>query len=182
MSETLLGKLGRIEVYATMGDITQISTPAIMTAINSGGLWFGGVDGAIQRISGNHYHAQALAHMPLKDLDVVIAKGGKTKHSGKFKDVVFVVDDLESPLQNVVYTGLEAVHNESYNKVLIPSMRMGVMLGVVEKTPQEAVDRMNKGVRKFADKYGANTQLNNLTFVVYNDQKTMSLLEKRLKF
>ena len=42
------------------GDITRTATvDAIVTLINSGGMWFGGVDGAIQRVAGGQYHAQA---------------------------------------------------------------------------------------------------------------------------
>lgn len=37
-------------IQVVQGDITQISVDAIMTAINSGGMWFGGVDGAIQNL------------------------------------------------------------------------------------------------------------------------------------
>lgn len=42
------------------GDITRMaSVNAIVTLINSEGAWFGGVDGAIQRVAGGQYHAQA---------------------------------------------------------------------------------------------------------------------------
>ena len=112
MSENLVKRIGKTELYVVLGDITQIPTDAIMTAINSGGLWFGGIDGAIQRVAGNHYHAQAAEAMPLSDLQTVVARGNASKHMGKFNDVVFVVDDLESSLDKVVYTGLEAAHQE----------------------------------------------------------------------
>ena len=49
------------------GDITQIKADALITAINSGGMWFGGLDGAIQRSSGSMFHGQAQAAMPLTD-------------------------------------------------------------------------------------------------------------------
>jgi O-acetyl-ADP-ribose deacetylase (regulator of RNase III) len=181
MKETLLGKRRKVEIYATIGDITQIPTPAIMTAINSGGLWFGGVDGAIQRVAGEFYHEQAGNQMPLNNLDVVVAKGGSFSHRGKFKDVIFVVDDLRSPLDDVVYTGLEAAHKENYDKILIPAMRLGVMKGLVEKTPQETVKKIGIGIERFVDRYGTQTPLTNLTWVVYNDPKTMVILERGLK-
>lgn len=176
MTEKLLARRGKIEIYATIGDITQIQTPAILTAINSGGLWFGGVDRAIQKIAGEHYHAQAAAQMPLKNLQTIIAKGNVIKHKGKFQDVIFVVDDLQSNLDKVVYAGLESAHYGKYNKILMPAMRMGVMAGVRE-TPKEAIHNIGRGIDSFASKYGQKTQLNNITWVVYNDPKTMGLLE-----
>jgi len=99
------------KTYVTEGDITQIPADVLMTAINSGGMWFGGIDGAIQRVAGNMYHNQASQASPLRDLQTIVARG-TGKHRGKFRDVVFVVDDLESPLNDVIYTRLEAASSE----------------------------------------------------------------------
>ncbi|MDO8482561.1 MAG: hypothetical protein Q7S86_01930 [bacterium] len=55
---------------------------------------------------------------------------------------------------------------------------MGVMLGVVEKSVNEAVDEIAKGVKKFLAE--SPDALKNITFVVYNDSKTQSLLQKAL--
>ena len=100
-------KIGSLKIQVIDGDITQTPADAIMTAINSGGMWFGGVDGAIMRAAGNSYHAQASEAMPLSDLDVVVAKGDRARHQGQFDNVVFVVDDLLSPLDKITYNGLE---------------------------------------------------------------------------
>ncbi len=181
MTEVLLGKKKSVSLYGIVGDITQIPVVAIMTTINSGGLWYGGVDGAIQRAAGDYYHDQARSRMPLNDLEVVVARGNGISHRGKFKDVVFVVDDLISPLNDVVFKGLEVAHRENYGKILIPTIRMGVMAGVVEKTPQEAVERIESGVEKFIEEYGDKTQLKNLTWVVYNDERTIALLKSGFK-
>ena len=181
MSEALVKKIGNTNLYVVEGDITQIPTPAIMTAINSDGLWFGGVDGAIQRVAGNRYHSQAAAARPLYDLQTIVAKGNSKTHSGKFNDVVFVVDDLESSLDKVVYKGLEAAHQEGYPKILVPAIRMGVMAGVVEKTAKETIDRLGQGINDFLRNYGANTKLENLTFVVYRDPKAMQQLGQGLR-
>jgi len=54
------------------------------------------------------------------------------------------------------------------------------MLGEAEKTPEEAVRKMGKGVRNFMDKYGSQTPLKDLRFVVYNDQATADMLSKDL--
>jgi O-acetyl-ADP-ribose deacetylase (regulator of RNase III) len=55
------------KVSVIEGDITRINADAIVTAINSAGMWFGGIDDAIQRAAGDFYHNQAEAKMPLKN-------------------------------------------------------------------------------------------------------------------
>jgi O-acetyl-ADP-ribose deacetylase len=181
MAQDLIKKVENTGIYVSQGDITRMPADAIITAINSGGMWFGGIDGAIQRAAGNHYHAQASKAMPLEDLQTVVAKGNRRNHKGQFDNVVFVVDDLQTPLDNVVYTGLEAASEEGYQKVLLPTIRMGVMLGQVEKTPQEAVERMSNGVREFMGKYGKKTRIEDLRFVVYNDPRTATMLRDGLE-
>ena len=180
MDDNLVKRIGRTGLYVVQGDITQIPTDAIMTAINSAGLWFGGVDRAIQRVAGDHYHSQAGNAMPLYNLKTVIARGDASQHGGRFNDVVFVVDDLRSSLDQVVYTGLEAAHQEGYNKLLIPAMRMGVMAGVVERTPEETIARLKQGMEKFMREYGEQTRLENLTFVVYRDPNMTRQLQTGL--
>jgi len=180
MANNLIKTMGNTGIYVSQGDITRMPADAIITAINSGGLWFGGIDGAIQRAAGSGYHAQAQAVMPLKDLQTVVAKGNRNDHSGEFDNVVFVVDDLQSPLDNVVYNGLETASNEGYQRVLLPTVRMGVMLGQVEKTPEEAIERMSNGVREFMQKYGSTTKIGDLRFVVHNDSDTTDMLSKGL--
>jgi|GEM_PF-938692 len=176
----LINKVENTGIYVSQGDITKMPANAIVTAINSEGMWFGGIDGAIQRVAGNHYHAQAGARMPLSDLQTIVAKGNRKDHQGEFDNVVFVVDDLRSSLDKVVYTGLEVASKEGYQSVLLPTIRMGVMLGAVEKTPEEAVDRMGNGVREFLHKYGSSTKIGDLRFVVYNDPKITNMLREGL--
>ena len=149
------------------GDITQIPADALMTAINSGGLWFGGIDRAIQKVAGNMYHSQVERAQPLRDLQTVVAKG-TGPHRGKFKDVVFVIDDLESSLDRVIYFGLQTANRENYKYLLIPTIRMGVMAGVKE-TPEEAVIKMAGGLNEFVKRYSGGTNLENIKFVVYNN-------------
>jgi O-acetyl-ADP-ribose deacetylase (regulator of RNase III) len=181
MTDNQVIKLGNTGLYAMLGDITQIPSPAIMTAINSGGAWFGGVDGAIMRVAGMQYHSQAAAAMPLSDLDVVVAKGDRKMHKGQFNDVIFVVDDLESSLDKVVYKGLEAAHNQGYVEILIPAIRMGVMAGSVEKSPRETMGRIRYGIDSFIQDYGAETALASIIFVVYNDSSTLRQLADGLR-
>jgi O-acetyl-ADP-ribose deacetylase (regulator of RNase III) len=167
------------KVSVVSGDITRVKTDALITAINSGGMWFGGIDGVISRAAGNLFHSQAMKAMPLVDGQTIIARSNNHAHDGAFTDVVFVVDDLRRSLAEVVYDGLKAASGAGFKSVSLPTIRMGVMLGVVEKSIEEAVVEMSVGVRSFLKK-NLDTPIESIIFVVYNDKKTQSLLQKAL--
>jgi O-acetyl-ADP-ribose deacetylase (regulator of RNase III) len=116
--------------------------------------------------------------MPLADGQVVVARSNGHAHDGAFTNVVFVVDDLERPLREVVYNGLKAASDAGFKSVSLPTIRMGVMLEIVEKSVNEAVAEMAKGIQKFLA--AESNMLKNITFVVYNDPKTKALLQKAL--
>lgn len=165
----------RIHVHA--GDITQHPVDGLITAINSEGMWFGGVDGAIQRAAGNQYHQQASNRLgSLKHGQAFVATQ-VAKHRGTFRDVVFVTDDLQGPVRDIVRAGLEQAHAAGMSSVSLPAMRMGVMRGVVEKTPRETAAGIMAGVEQFIAKHGATTPLKDIHFVLYNDQASARELE-----
>jgi len=167
-----------MKISVCSGDITRVKADALITAINSGGMWFGGIDGVVQRAAGNLFHAQAQRAMPLTDGQTVVAKHGKAAHDAAFADVVFVVDDLQQPLRNVVHAGLKAASDAGFKSVSLPTIRMGVMLGAVEKSKQEAINEMAAGIAKFRKEHSDG--LNQITFVVYNDAETESLLRRAM--
>jgi len=120
------------------GDIARVPADALITAINSGGVWFGGIDAVIQRNAGSHFHEQALKAMPLRHGQTVIASGSDEQRDA-FKNVVFVVDDLKGPLSDTIYAGLKAASDAGFTSVTLPTIRMGLALGRVEKSVDEAV-------------------------------------------
>ena len=132
------------------GDISQVPSDAMITAINSGGMWFGGIDGVIQRAAGTGFHQQASAAMPLKDGQTVVAKK-RAAHRGAWGDVVFVIDDLQQPLNKIVRGALTAAGDAGYRTVSLPAIRTGVMLGAVEKNAQQAVAEIILGFRSYLD-------------------------------
>ncbi|MDD5463563.1 MAG: hypothetical protein PHP62_00245 [Candidatus Moranbacteria bacterium] len=172
-------EMKKTKIAVVGGDIAQQKAHALITAINSGGMWFGGIDGVIQRLAGGHFHSQASAAMPLFHEKTVIAKGDGCRNDGKFQNVVFVVDDLQSPLRNIVHAGLCSAAEAGFVTVTLPTIRMGVMLGAVEKTPEEAVIEMVLGVKSYMEKY-PDCPIEEITFVVYNDQRLQSLLSATL--
>lgn len=170
-------KVPKISVVS--GDIGQQKAHALITAINPGGAWFGGIDGVIQRLAGTHFHKQAAAAMPLFHEKTVVAKGGGCLHGGKFQNVVFVIDSLEGPLRNIVRNGLRAAAEAGFKIVTLPTIRMGVMLGEVERTPQEAVTEIALGVKAYMEQYPS-CPIDEIIFVVYNNPQLEALLTKTL--
>ena len=159
------------KVHVISGDLTQVRSDAIITAVNSGGMWYGGIDGAILRSSGNLFHHQAIEALPLKHGDTVVAKSNGKKHGGEFDNVVFVIDDLCGPLSEVILNGLVAASKAGFKSVSLPTIRMGVMLGVVEKSKEEAIGEMVGGTARFFDE-NPQTSIESITFVVYVDPDT----------
>jgi O-acetyl-ADP-ribose deacetylase (regulator of RNase III) len=165
----------QISVRAVLGDIAKIQSDALVTAINSGGMWYGGIDGVIQRAADNLFHNQARAKMPLRDGQTIVAKGGPGNR-GQFKDVVFVVDDLQQPLRQIVFKALTAAEGAGYTVVTVPAIRMGVMLGVVEKSIKEAVIEIAMGIKTFLET--GPTSVKEVVFVVYGDSAVRDAIEE----
>lgn len=162
-------------VKVLQGDITQIPADGILTTVNSGGMWFGGVDGAIQRAAGGMYHGQ-LNPENLKDGQVIVAgKSGATK--AQFKDVVFVVDDLRQPLKNLVYQGLKNADKAGLKSVNLPAFRTGVMAGAVE-SKEEAIKATADAIRQFQAENPSN--LKDINIVVYRDAGVAQQFERAL--
>lgn len=172
LAELDRGSASNLDTKIVQGDITRLAKPvdAIITPINSGGLWMGGVDTAIQRVAGGmQFHDQATAKLEASGLTEgeALHASQKTDHKGGFKDVVFVVDDLGKPIRDVVYAGLMKAEEAGMKSVAIPAtMRMGAMKGLRERTGTEVADEIAKGVEKFLASNPQNVK--ELQFIVYN--------------
>lgn len=77
-----------MKTHVIEGDVSKVQADALITAINSGGMWFGGIDGVINRSAGNLFHSQAAKAMPLHHGQVIDAKGGITNQAA-FTNVVY---------------------------------------------------------------------------------------------
>lgn len=147
----------------------------------SGGMWFGGVDGAIYRVAGGQYHAQASAVLSSRGLhngDVVVTKGNRANHYGNFNDVVFVVDDLKSPLNELVYAALQSAKREGYKSVAFPLMRTGVMLGAVEPDVKAVTKEMLLAIYRFWEEEHPDMEV---FVVVYGEPEAVKLLSGPMK-
>ena len=171
--------LGKMQLYISQGFIIEEPADALMTAVNALGHWRGGVDRAIEIAAGSKYHEQLRAAMPFRDLEIVVAKGNSAFHIGAFDNVIFVVDEVISSLDKVVYSGLTAAHREGYSKVIMPTIRMGIMIGRFERTPKETIERMATRINRFVED-NRETSLQDLTIFVYQNPAVAQLLRETL--
>jgi O-acetyl-ADP-ribose deacetylase (regulator of RNase III) len=121
------------------------------------------------------FHAQAAQAMPLHDGQIVYAPANG-KHHGHFKSVLFVIDELQQPLYDLVAEALEEAEKLALTSVSIPTIRTGVMSGVVE-THAEALSALARSVSDFAD---LNTCVKTINIVVYHDKDDVTRLQSEL--
>lgn len=154
----------RIQVVSG-GDIRTEEADALIAAVNSKGRWTGGIDRAIQSVAGNMYHQQAAAALPLHHCQTVVARGSRSQHRGAFDNVVFVIDDLQSPLRQVVRAGLQAADSAGMHTVTIPGIRLGVMIGVLEKSMAEVYEETEAGITGYF-RHHSSTNLRHVKYVL----------------
>lgn len=148
------------------GNIVLFNSEALITTINSGGLWFGGVDGAICSVAGKLFHQKAGNLIgSLHDKMTIFAQGNG---STKFKNVIFVIDNLISPISEIIKVALDEAEFQGLNEVSIPTIRLGVMKGVVEKNEIDWLNGFNDGILNFL-KSRKTENLKKLSLVVYDD-------------
>lgn len=158
------------------GDITQIPCDGLVTTINSFKDWNGGVDRAIYGAAQGQYHSKPW-NMELQDGQAILAR--KTEdHGGKFRDVLFMVDDLKKPLGYVVYQALTEADRAGLTSVNLPAMRTGAMAGRMESEDQ-AVSAMADAIKQFRQS-GAST-LKDIQVVVFKNPQLAQKYNEALK-
>ncbi len=155
-----------MDIHVYEGDIAHIEADALLTAVNSGGMWFGGIDGVIGRNAGQQFHNQAAAALQADPSVKVVVAPQQYKHEGWFKNVVFTIDDVDEPLEDVVRRGLDAAAAAGYRNVSMPAIRLGVMKNL-GGTQTEKVRAMVAAIRNHADTHA--NPLDEVTVVIYGD-------------
>jgi O-acetyl-ADP-ribose deacetylase (regulator of RNase III) len=166
----------KIRIIRISGDITKLECDAIITAINAGGIWAGGIDRAIYGAAGIWFHKQ-IRNEELYELNAIVVKGNGTT---KFENVIFVVDELEYPLRSVISSGLEAAHRAGFKYVAIPSIRTGVMRGKVEREYEDVVNEYIEGVKLYLNSV-EKPNIRAIAFVTYNNPELEEVLHKAIK-
>lgn len=159
------------------GDVTKVKADAIVTTVNSSGLWFGALDEAIRRTAGLSVHSELAKklHVCNAGMSVKCPAYADTTYS----NVVFVIDDLNKDLWVPLYTALDISEFHRYETVAIPTVRRGVMKGIKEKTTDEYVKQFIKGIYEFI-KDNPESAIKHIVIVVYDDSEVYDLLHKLL--
>lgn len=155
-----------MEINVVNGDIAQVEADALITAINSGGMWFGGIDGVIMRTAGGQFHNFAASALRDHPNCKAIAARCQQWHPGKFTHVVFTIDDLDDSLYEVVTRALEVADQAGHSSVSMPAIRFGVMARHGGSPESKLVDIAN-ALQDFAERAQS---LQSVTVVFYNDE------------
>lgn len=166
-----------IKVNIVDGDIAAVPAQALITAVNSGRRWFGGIGSVIMRAAGDQFHGQAEEALRNDPTVKAVACKQLGWHHGRFVDVVFVIDDLDEPLYEVVRRGLATASQAGYELVSMPAIRFGVTRGI-GGTEAEKIDGIARAIQdQEADP--ANV-IKALSVVVYGDRALSAQLRQRL--
>lgn len=165
-----------VTVRVISGDITQEPADALIAAINPVGMWFGGVDAAIQRVSGALFHTQAAAAQPLHDGQVVVASGGPAGE-GHFSNVIFVVDDEEKPLRELVASALTQAELSGFKRVTLPAIRARIL--PVESSVGAVLGEMSIAIAQFVA--SGPKEVTDITVVIHEDPTAEETLKHLLE-
>ncbi len=135
-----------MKVTVTRGDIGTVKSDALIAPINSTGMWLGGIDRVIRNNAGNRFHSQVKP--PISDGDTVFARGNGFI---AFRNVCFVIDDLQSPTEKIVTNALTKCDKWKCETVTLPAIRLGVMSGAVE-TREKTIEAICKAALSFSGK------------------------------
>lgn len=165
------------KVNVVSGNITTVVSQALITAINPRGMWFGGVDMAIERSSGNMFHHQASMAMPLENGQIIFApKTGP--HNGKFDGVLFVVDSLTTPIYDLLLPVFKEADRLGLKSVSVHPIGISVM----DEHPEsqvEAFEGLLKAIIDIIESKPVNLQ--EINVVIYNSPSDLELWQNRLK-
>ncbi|MBZ4683610.1 MAG: hypothetical protein PWP46_1939 [Fusobacteriaceae bacterium] len=164
-------------------DVCEVESDALITAVDSKGIWCGQVDMAIRKNVGDYYHQALLGHIRQKtgaslfdDGQVILVEKDEGMKTA-FNNIIFVIDDLTKPLSEIVYNGLVKANEEEYKIVSMSSIRAGESFGKKEKTFEEMAKEVFKGIRKFLNETDE-IKINRLLILTYDNEEYKNLLIK----
>lgn len=102
--------------------VTGIHCDAVIVSINSTGFWFGGVTERIRESSGNIFHSQVEAEMPLREGQIIYVPA-MVPHNGSFNGVIFVVDDQTKSVYSLTSEALETAARHQLSCITLPTLR-----------------------------------------------------------
>ncbi len=155
-----------VEISILTGDIAQAQADAVIAPVDEAGLCGGGLHGALLGAGGACLREQLEKAGPRKDGRTVLARADGSGRAG-FQSVLFLQDERRRPLPEVVRDGLLAADKAGLASVSLPALRTGSVFGAVEKSAQEVVDGLRRGVELFLAE--GRSALRRISLVVRND-------------
>lgn len=111
-------------IHTTDKRAIDVEADAIIMTAAPDGRWRTTTDYLIGTVAGNQYHQQldlALHHAAYPRTQVVCTLELE-EHCGKFKDVIFVIDDLDKSLGEILDLGLTTADSLGYTSVVLPPL------------------------------------------------------------
>lgn len=110
------------------GEIADVTSDVLIAPLHPTADWFGGTNGEIYGCAGE-FHLAATAAKPLIDRQALFVPATKP-HAGKFRDVIFVIDDLSRAIGELVAIGLREAEKNNLRTVTFPIFRTEVTAGI----------------------------------------------------
>lgn len=167
-------------VKVLSGELTRLpeNMDAIIVLLNLKRNKVEGVHEEIIKIAGQQYHNQAIEFLTqntkASDYQTIIAKG-REEHGGSFRNVIFVIDNLDTSLDQILLSALEQAEKEGYRTVALNLLRLGEKLGSYEQTVTGSILGIHEGVNKFRRKFKTSNM--NIYIVVSRNPSAMKILK-----
>lgn len=161
--------------------VCEVESDVLITAVDSKGIWCGQVDMAIRDTVGNHYHQALLGHITQKSGLAMFQDGqvieieGEDGHKGSFNNIIFVIDDTEKPLSEIIYAGLKKANDDKYEVASISAIRAGESFGRKEQSFEEMAVEVYKGIKLLLNS-GVQINIKKLKMITYDNDKYRNLL------
>ncbi len=161
--------------------VCEVESEALITAVDSNGIWCGQVDLAIRKSVGDYYHQCLLGHVTQKSSRPMFVDGqvvevfGDDNHKGVFNNIIFVIDDTKIPLSEIIFAGLKKANLSNYKVVSMSCIRAGESFGRKEKSLKEMAHQVYEGIRQFLN-YTDCINLKRLLITTYDNAEYKQLL------
>lgn len=166
-----------MKISVVEGDIAKVPVDALITAVNPTGMWFGAIDGVIERYAGTQYHAQAQQTLIDRPSGTVCVATKQSSHSGEFDSVLFVVDALDTTLHDVVSVALKEASRAKMKSVSLPFIRFGSMINEGGTATQKAAD-LGRAIMEQAQ--DPENTIEHVVVVAYRNSALVARLEQAL--
>ena len=107
-----------LKVDLVFDDATNVEADMLIATISSWATWTNGINTSLMERTGKRFHHQ-VPYAELRNLDTFQALGDPTDKL-PFKDVVFIVDDSDSHVAEIVLAALRFADDQMANTVSLP--------------------------------------------------------------